>query len=68
MKPFYILQAQAINRSSKQPVEPESEFIINVQDINDSAPEFINEPYVSNIPEMCPTGASTSVFSIFFNK
>lgn len=60
LKPFYILQAQAINRSSKQPVEPESEFIIKVQDINDNAPEFINEPYVSSIPEMCPTGALTS--------
>uniref|UniRef100_A0A8C2KPC9 Cadherin-12 n=1 Tax=Cyprinus carpio TaxID=7962 RepID=A0A8C2KPC9_CYPCA len=58
LKPFYILQAQAINRSSKQPVEPESEFIIKVQDINDNAPEFINEPYVSSIPEMCPTGTT----------
>ncbi|XP_051969545.1 cadherin-20 isoform X1 [Xyrauchen texanus] len=57
-KPFYILQAQAINRRSKQPVEPESEFIIKVQDINDNAPEFINEPYISSIPEMCPTGTS----------
>lgn len=55
-KDFYILQAQAINRRSKQPAEPESEFIIKVQDINDNAPEFINEPYVSSIPEMCPTG------------
>ncbi|KAI7792269.1 putative cadherin-7-like [Triplophysa rosa] len=54
-KDFYILQAQAINRRSKQPTEPESEFIIKVQDINDNAPEFINEPYVSSIPEMCPT-------------
>ncbi|XP_067234138.1 cadherin-7 isoform X1 [Chanodichthys erythropterus] len=58
LKPFYILQAQAINRKSKQPVEPESEFIIKVQDINDNAPEFINEPYVSSIPEMCPTGTT----------
>ncbi|XP_067291203.1 cadherin-20 isoform X2 [Pseudorasbora parva] len=58
LKPFYILQAQAINRRSKQPVEPESEFIIKVQDINDNAPEFINEPYVSSIPEMCPTGTT----------
>ncbi|XDV46752.1 hypothetical protein PO909_016592 [Leuciscus waleckii] len=58
LKPFYILQAQAINRRSKQPVEPESEFIIKVQDINDNAPEFINEPYISSIPEMCPTGTT----------
>ncbi|XP_056099239.1 cadherin-7 isoform X2 [Rhinichthys klamathensis goyatoka] len=58
LKSFYLLQAQAINRRSKQPVEPESEFIIKVQDINDNAPEFINEPYISSIPEMCPTGTT----------
>lgn len=68
LKPFYILQAQAINRKSKQPVEPESEFIIKVQDINDNAPEFINEPYVSSIPEMCPTGALTTAFQMFMTN
>jgi len=62
LKSVYLLQAQAINRRSKQPVEPESEFIIKVQDINDNAPEFINEPYISSIPEMCPTGALTHCF------
>ncbi|XP_061877036.1 LOW QUALITY PROTEIN: cadherin-7 [Entelurus aequoreus] len=55
-KAFYVLQAQAINRRSKEPEEPQSEFIIKVQDINDNAPRFQNEPYVSSIPEMCPTG------------
>lgn len=60
-KDYYILQAQAINRRSKQPIEPESEFIIKVLDINDNAPKFINEPYVSSIPEMCPTGKLITV-------
>ncbi|XP_069369036.1 cadherin-7 [Paralichthys olivaceus] len=55
-KAFYILQAQAINRRSNEPEEPQSEFIIQVQDINDNVPQFQNEPYVSSIPEMCPTG------------
>lgn len=55
-KAFYVLQAQAINRRTNQPEEPESEFIIKVQDINDNVPQFQNEPYVSSIPEMCPTG------------
>lgn len=55
-KAFYVLQAQAINRWSNQPEEPQSEFIIKVQDINDNVPQFQNEPYVSSIPEMCPTG------------
>ena len=55
-KAFYVLQAQAINRRSAQPVEPQSEFIIKVQDINDNVPQFQNEPYVSSVPEMCPVG------------
>ncbi|XP_054478810.1 cadherin-7-like [Anoplopoma fimbria] len=59
-KAFYVLQAQAINRQSNEPVEPESEFIIKVQDINDNVPQFQNEPYVSSIPEMCPTGTTVA--------
>ncbi|XP_041924547.1 cadherin-7 isoform X1 [Alosa sapidissima] len=57
-KAFYILQAQAIDRRTEQPVEPESEFIIKVKDVNDNAPVFQNEPYVSSIPEMCPMGTT----------
>uniref|UniRef100_A0A8C2Z3I3 Cadherin domain-containing protein n=1 Tax=Cyclopterus lumpus TaxID=8103 RepID=A0A8C2Z3I3_CYCLU len=59
-KAFYVLQAQAINRRSNEPEEPESEFIIKVQDINDNAPQFQNEPYVSSVPEMCPTGTTVA--------
>ncbi|XP_076014282.1 cadherin-7 [Genypterus blacodes] len=59
-KAFYVLQAQAINRRSNEPVEPQSEFIIKVQDINDNVPQFQNEPYVSSIPEMCPTGTTVA--------
>lgn len=55
-KAFYVLQAQAINRGSGEPEEPQSEFIVKVQDINDNVPQFQNEPYVSSIPEMCPVG------------
>lgn len=55
-KASYVLQAQAINRRSGQPEEPQSEFIITVQDINDNVPQFHHEPYESSIPEMCPPG------------
>lgn len=55
-KASYVLRAQAINRRSSQPEEPQSEFIITVQDINDNVPQFQNEPYESSIPEMCPLG------------
>ncbi|XP_035537960.1 cadherin-7 isoform X1 [Morone saxatilis] len=59
-KAFYVLQAQAINRRTNEPEEPQSEFIIKVQDINDNVPQFQNEPYVSSIPEMCPTGTTVA--------
>ena len=56
VKAFYTLRAQAVEINSGQPLEPESEFIIKVQDINDNVPQFQNEPYVSSVPEMCPVG------------
>lgn len=59
-KAFYVLQAEAINRLSGEPVEPQSEFIIKVQDINDNVPQFQNEPYVSSIPEMSPVGTTVA--------
>ncbi|XP_030068460.1 LOW QUALITY PROTEIN: cadherin-19 [Microcaecilia unicolor] len=57
-KSSYTLRAQAINKYTGLPVEPESEFIIKVQDINDNRPQFLNEPYVASIPEMSPEGTS----------
>ncbi|XP_068860468.1 cadherin-19 isoform X2 [Aphelocoma coerulescens] len=59
-KPFYTLRAQAINRSTQLPVEPESEFIIKVRDVNDNAPQFLNGPYVASVPEMSPEGTSVT--------
>lgn len=64
-KAFYVLRGQALDRRSNQPVEPESEFIIHVQDTNDNMPNFINEPYVSSIPEMCPVGKLHYTFCKF---
>ncbi|NXU48710.1 CAD19 protein, partial [Turnix velox] len=57
-KAFYTLRAQAINRSTQLPVEPESEFVIKVKDINDHEPQFLDEPYVATVPEMSPEGTS----------
>lgn len=37
-------------------MEPESEFIIKVQDINDNEPRFLDGPYVAKVPEMSPAG------------
>ncbi|XP_061202678.1 cadherin-12 isoform X2 [Neopsephotus bourkii] len=56
-KPFYTLRAQAVDVDTKKPLEPESEFIIKVQDINDNEPKFPDGPYVASVPEMSPVGA-----------
>ncbi|NXG42232.1 CAD19 protein, partial [Psilopogon haemacephalus] len=61
-KPFYVLRAQAISRKTQLPVEPESEFIIKVRDINDHEPQFLDGPYVVTVPEMSP--ADTSVIQV----
>ncbi|XP_063154836.1 cadherin-12 [Candoia aspera] len=56
-KPFYTLHAQAVDIETRKPLEPESEFIIKVQDINDNEPKFLDGPYIASVPEMSPVGA-----------
>lgn len=53
---YYTLRAQALDRQTNKPVEPESEFVIKVQDINDNEPKFLDGPYIAGIPEMSPVG------------
>ncbi|NXG20038.1 CADH8 protein, partial [Grallaria varia] len=55
-KAEYTLTAQAVDRDTNQPLEPPSEFIIKVQDINDNAPEFVDGPYHATVPEMSVVG------------
>ncbi|XP_026857076.2 cadherin-7a [Electrophorus electricus] len=55
---YYTLRAQARDRASNLPVEPESEFVIKVQDINDNEPKFPDGPYQAQVPEMSPVGTS----------
>ncbi|KAM4705655.1 cadherin-7 [Rhinophrynus dorsalis] len=55
---YYTLRAQALDRITNKPVEPESEFVIKVQDINDNEPKFLDGPYTAGIPEMSPVGTS----------
>uniref|UniRef100_A0A4W6BPM3 Cadherin domain-containing protein n=1 Tax=Lates calcarifer TaxID=8187 RepID=A0A4W6BPM3_LATCA len=60
-KSYYTLKAQAIDINTGLPLEPESEFIIKVQDINDNEPRFPDGPYSSSVPEMSPTGKTARV-------
>ncbi|XP_069766769.1 cadherin-20-like isoform X3 [Narcine bancroftii] len=57
-KSQYTLRAQALDRWTARPMEPESEFIIKIQDINDNEPKFLDGPYIASVPEMSPIGAS----------
>ncbi|XP_045141066.1 cadherin-10 isoform X2 [Echinops telfairi] len=57
-KAFYTLRAQAINRRTLRPVEPESEFVIKIHDINDNEPTFPEEVYTATVPEMSVVGTS----------
>ncbi|CAG5896138.1 unnamed protein product [Menidia menidia] len=53
---YYTLQAQAVDRITNLPVEPKSEFVVKVQDINDNEPKFLDGPYLAGVPEMSPLG------------
>ncbi|XP_062376934.1 cadherin-12-like [Sardina pilchardus] len=55
-KPYYTLRAQAVDMNTGRALEPESEFVIKVQDINDNEPKFLEGPYRGSVPEMSPVG------------
>ncbi|KAG2462160.1 ANM5 methyltransferase, partial [Polypterus senegalus] len=57
-KAQYMLTAQVVDRQTLRPLEPPSQFIIKVQDINDNPPVFLNGPYTASIPEMANLGTS----------
>lgn len=54
----YTLTAQAVARDTNKPLEPPSEFIVKVQDINDNPPEFLHGPYYARVAEMSNVGTS----------
>ncbi|XP_014013339.2 cadherin-7-like isoform X1 [Salmo salar] len=53
---YYTLQAQAVDRITNMPVEPRSEFLVKVQDINDNEPKFMDGHYMAGVPEMSALG------------
>ncbi|KAM4808733.1 cadherin-24 [Rhinophrynus dorsalis] len=57
-KEEYVLLAQAVDKLTLRPLEPPSQFIIKVQDINDNPPVFLHPPYRATVPEMSNVGTS----------
>ncbi|XP_072267945.1 cadherin-6-like [Pyxicephalus adspersus] len=55
-KSSYVLRAQAVNKKTGRPVEPESEFVIKIHDINDNEPKFTKDVYTATVPEMSEVG------------
>ncbi|GLD51437.1 uncharacterized protein AKAME5_000449500, partial [Lates japonicus] len=51
-KDEYRLIATATDRQTDRALEPSSQFIIRVQDINDNPPVFDEGPYSATVPEM----------------
>ena len=56
-KEQYRLVATATDRRTGRALEPSSEFLIRVQDINDNAPAFARGSYVATVTEMADMGA-----------
>uniref|UniRef100_A0A8C8DRV6 Cadherin 24, type 2b n=1 Tax=Oryzias sinensis TaxID=183150 RepID=A0A8C8DRV6_9TELE len=57
-KDEYRLIATAIDRQTDRALEPSSQFLIRVQDINDNPPVFDEGPYSATVPEMANIGTS----------
>lgn len=59
-KDQYRLIATATDRQTGRALEPSSQFIIRVQDINDNPPVFQGGPYSATVPEMANIGTALS--------
>lgn len=62
-KDEYRLIATATDRQTDRALEPSSQFIIRVQDINDNPPIFDEGPYIATVPEMANIGTGSRVGS-----
>ncbi|XP_062413820.1 cadherin-7-like [Pungitius pungitius] len=55
---YYTLRALAQDQNTHLPLEPESQFVIKVQDVNDNEPRFLDGPYTARVAEGSPVGTS----------
>lgn len=59
-KAFYVLKATVVDKQTGQRLEPETEFIIKLHDINDNEPQFSQEVYFGRVPEKSAIGKDCS--------
>uniref|UniRef100_A0A8C6UZX5 Cadherin 6 n=1 Tax=Neogobius melanostomus TaxID=47308 RepID=A0A8C6UZX5_9GOBI len=57
-KSFYVLRATVVNKRTGLKLEPETEFVIKLHDINDNEPTFSKEVYSGSVPERAEIGTS----------
>ncbi|XP_028832444.1 cadherin-10a isoform X1 [Denticeps clupeoides] len=57
-KAFYTLRVKAVSTRTNRSLEPETEFVIKIHDINDNEPKFSKAIYTASVPEMSSVGTS----------
>ncbi|XP_028987890.1 cadherin-6 [Betta splendens] len=57
-KAFYTLKATVVNKRTGHKLEPETEFVVKLHDINDNEPQFSREVYTGSVAERSDIGTS----------
>lgn len=57
-KAFYTLRATVVDRATGNMLEPETDFVVKLHDINDNEPKFSQEVYIGEVPERSNIGTS----------
>ncbi|KAM6948502.1 cadherin-6-like [Aplochiton taeniatus] len=57
-KPYYTLKATVVNKKTGHKLEPETDFVVKLHDINDNEPKFSQDVYQGRVPERSDIGTS----------
>ncbi|KAM4623444.1 LOW QUALITY PROTEIN: cadherin-6 [Polymixia lowei] len=57
-KASYTLKATVVNKRTGQKLEPETDFVVKLHDINDNEPQFSKELYTGSVPERSDIGVN----------
>ncbi|XP_072333062.1 protocadherin Fat 4-like isoform X2 [Scyliorhinus torazame] len=53
----YTLIVLATDRNSTQPLSSSASVFVTIEDVNDEPPQFLNDPYVANVPAILNEGS-----------